>query len=106
LWIVLGVLALVMLLGPLVGGGMMGPGMMWDYGGPGVAIHGNGWAWGLGMGLAGLAMLAFWGALIVGGILLVRWLIDQLHARSGQGSDDPLAILRRHYAAGEIDQAT
>jgi putative membrane protein len=106
LWIVLGVLVLVVLLSALLGGGVMGPGMMWGYGLPGTRFHGNGWLWGLGMGLGWLVMLAFWGALLVGGILLIRWLIDQSHARSGHGSDDPLAILRRRYAAGEIDQAT
>jgi uncharacterized membrane protein len=105
-WIVLGVLLLVVLLGPFLSGGMMGPGMMWGYGGPGVTIHGNGWAWGFGMGLAGLAMLAFWGALIVGGILLARWLLDQASTQRSQGSEDPLTILQRRYAAGEIDQAT
>ena len=108
LWIVLGVLVLVVLLGPLLGGGMMGPGMMWGYG---TAVHGNGWVWGLGMGLGALALLAFVGALIVGGILLVRGLSEQPRGGSDQGSRDqgsadPLAILRRRYAAGEIDQAT
>jgi hypothetical protein len=58
------------------------------------------------MGLAGLAMLAFWGALIVGGILLARWLLDQWQTQRSQGSEDPLTILQRRYAAGEIDQAT
>ena len=102
-WIALGVLVLVVLLGPLLGGGMMGPGMMWGYG---TAVHGNGWVWGLGMGLGAVALLAFIGALVVGGILLVRGLSEQPRARSDQGSADPLAILRRRYAAGEIDQAT
>jgi hypothetical protein len=71
LWTILGVLVGVVLLGSLLVGGMMGPGMMWGYG-----WHGSGWSWGLGMGLGALLMLAFWGALIVGGILLIRWLID------------------------------
>lgn len=44
-------------------GGMMGPGMMG---------RGGGWMWGVGMWLGGLAMLVFWGALIVGAILVVR----------------------------------
>jgi putative membrane protein len=80
--------------------------MMGGYGLPGVAFHGNGWLWGLGMGLGGLVMLAFWGALIAGGILLVRWLLGHAHAGADRGGEDPLAILRRRYAAGEIDQAT
>jgi putative membrane protein len=85
---------------------MMGPGMMWGYSVPGAAFHGSGWLWGLGMGLGGLVMLAFWGALIAGGILLVRWLIDRPHTWGDPGTADPLDILRRRYAAGEIDQAT
>jgi putative membrane protein len=106
IWTVLGVLVLVVLLGPLLAGGMMGPGMMGGYGLPGVAFHGSGWLWGLGMGLGGLVMLAFWGALIAGGIVLVRWLFSQAHAGDDRGGENPLAILRRRYAAGEIDQAT
>ena len=106
LWIILGVLVVVVLLGPFLLGGMMGPGMMWGYGGPGVTFHGSGWLWGLGMGLGGLVMLAFWGALIAGGILLVRWLLGYTHAGDDRGGEDPLAILRRRYAAGEIDRAT
>jgi putative membrane protein len=103
LWIALGVLVLLVLLGPLLGGGMMGPGMMWGYG---TSVHGNGWVWGLGMGLGALALLAFVGALIVGGLLLARGLSDQPRAGGDRDSDDPQSILRRRYAAGEIDQAT
>jgi putative membrane protein len=59
------------------------------------------------MALGMLAMLGFWGALIVGIILLVRWAIGLGPGAPGQpGTEDPLAILRRRYAAGEIDQAT
>jgi putative membrane protein len=106
LWIVLGVLLLVVLLGSVLGGGMMGPGMMWGYSVPGVAFHGSGWLWGLRMGLGGLVMLAFWGALIAGGIVLMRWLLGDAHTGADRGGEDALAILRRRYAAGEIDRAT
>ena len=54
----------------------------------------------------GLVMLAFWGALIAGGIVLVRWLLGHAHASDDRGGEEPLAILRRRYAAGEIDRAT
>jgi putative membrane protein len=58
------------------------------------------------MGLVGwLFMLVFWGLIIVGLVLLVRWLWD--HARSGTGagaSDAPLEILKRRYARGEISK--
>jgi putative membrane protein len=71
-------------------GGMMGPGMMW---------RGGGWTWGFGMWLGGLAMLVFWGALIIGAILVVR-LVGGVPGREVQAS--PLDILKRRYASGEI----
>jgi hypothetical protein len=51
----LGVLIVILLLGPVLAGGMMGPGafgpdmMGWGYTG----ATGSGWLWGLGMGLGG-----------------------------------------------------
>lgn len=82
-------------------GGMMGTGLL----GPGGAAQGpfgpvtmHGWMWGLGMGLGGLVMLAFWGALIVGGFLLVR----SLGAPAAPPHATPLDVLKRRYAAGEI----
>jgi hypothetical protein len=86
---VLAVLVLALLLGPVVMGGMMGagvmgPGMMgWGYAPPGALTTGNGWLWGLGMGLGGLLMLAFWGTLIVGVVLLVRWATGPLDGQYG-----------------------
>lgn len=110
--IVLGILVVFLLIGPMLMGGMMGPGfrgpgmMGWGYAGG--ATTGSGWLWGLGMGLGGLMMLAFWGVLIGGIVLFVRWIAGQ-GAASGttpNATDDPIAILRRRYAAGEIDQQT
>ena len=83
-------LALSSTMGGMMGPGMMGPGMMW---------RGGGWMWGVGMWLGGLAMLVFWGALIVGAILVVR------HLGGMPGSEvrtSPLDILKRRYASGEI----
>lgn len=100
LLILLAVLVAVFLIGPLIGGGVMGPGMMWGYGPRGNPSGVSGWAWGLGMSLGWLSMLAFWGALIVGVVLLVRWLGG---ANAGSdGEDEALETLRRRYAAGEI----
>jgi putative membrane protein len=112
--VVLGVLVLVVLLLPALGMGllgprMMGPGMMWGYGPSGELPATGGWGWGLAMALGGLAMLAFWAALIVGVALLVRWLVRGAGAAGAgraAGEDEALAILRRRYAAGELDQAT
>jgi putative membrane protein len=84
------------LMGPGIAGGY-GPGMMGTGGyGPGMMLGATG-GWGLGMAIGRLAMLAFWAALIVGGIALLR---AALHARQG---DEPAGnVLRRRYAAGEI----
>jgi putative membrane protein len=113
LLVVLAVLVLVLLVGPVLMGGMMGVGMMgpgmmgWGYTAPGGPAAGNTWVRGLGMGFGTLLMLVFWGALIVGGVLLVRAALGQGAGRVGPTStDDPLTILRRRYAAGEIDQPT
>ena len=100
----LGVL-LVVALGPsTLMGGMMGPAFpspgSVDQGpiGPGM-MPGRGWMWGLGMGVAGLVMLAFWGALILGVVVLIRALGGGPGRRWHR---TPTDVLRRRYAAGEI----
>lgn len=98
--VVLVVLILLVLLGPLLGGGIMGPGMMGWYGGPG--DRGSGWAWGLGMGLGWLTMLAFWGALLVGVVWLIRMLSGDTDGSARRTEESALDILKRRYAAGEI----
>ncbi len=55
-------------------------------------------AWGLGMMLM---MLVFWGLVIVGLVLGLRWLLSQ--SRDSR-SDTALDILRQRYARGEIDR--
>lgn len=71
------------------GGGMMGWGGFGGYGG-------------YGMGFVGwLFMLLFWGLIIVGLVLLVRWLWNHGRPAAG-GSDAPIEILKRRYARGEI----
>ena len=62
-----GAVLLVALVFSTLTGSMMGSHMF----GPG-AVEGGGWMWGLGMGFGGLAMLLFWGVLIVGIVLLTR----------------------------------
>lgn len=60
--------------------GMMGPGLE-GQGPPGSGMmRGQWWVWGLGMGLGGLVMLLFWGALIVGLVLLARALRGALES--------------------------
>ena len=102
LLILLGVLVVIFLIVPLLGGGMMGQGMMWGHDPQGI-LGINGWAWGLIMALGLLSMFAFWGAIIVGIVLLVRWLTGTNVAPKRAEEEDPaLEALRRRYAAGEI----
>jgi putative membrane protein len=54
--------------------------------------------WGLGMMVM---MLVFWGLIIGGLVLGIRWLITQGRASR---SDTALDILRQRYARGEIDK--
>ncbi len=100
--ITLAVLLLVVLIGPLLGGGMTGPGMMGWYGPPGATGGApTGWNWGLAMGLGWLSMLAFWGATLVGLVLLVRWM-GGLGQPRGAGWESALDILKRRCASGEL----
>ena len=53
------------------------------------------------MGFGMLFMALFWVALIVGGVLMVKWLMGQGGASRG---DSALEILRKRYARGEINK--
>jgi len=74
------------------GGWHMGPGMM-DWG------YGTGW---VGM----ILMAAFWIAVIVGIIFLIRWVVISTGtgARAARSEESALEILKRRYARGEIDK--
>jgi putative membrane protein len=67
------------------GGWGHGPGMMGGYGGFGFII-----------------MIAFWVAVIVGIVFLVRWLATS--TRGGGSTESALEILKKRYAQGEIDK--
>ena len=84
------VLGLIMF--PMEGKAQMGPGMMG--GGYGMS------------GLGQIIMLAFWIAVIVGIVFLIRWLIlsTRTEGHKAHPKDSALEILRKRYAKGEIDK--
>jgi len=101
LLIALGVVASAILLLSMFTG-MMAPGVVGD-GALGTGMMpGHGWMWGLGMGFGGVAMVLFWGVLILGVILLARAAGLAGSAREGPGARSPLDVLKHRYAAGEI----
>jgi putative membrane protein len=62
----------------------------------------NGW----GIALMALSMVVFWGLVIAGVVLLVRWLSSDRRAPvPPPQADDPRRILAERYARGEIDEA-
>ena len=65
-----------------------------------------GWGWnGMGFwgGLVGLLfMVLFWGLLIAGVVLLVRWLTGKSRSADVKQEDSALKILKKRYARGEI----
>jgi putative membrane protein len=70
----------------------------YDWGG---GMHPMWWAWGAGGVVMMLMMLIFWGLIIAGIVLAIRWLMRQ---RNGLRPDRALDILRQRYARGELDR--
>ncbi len=68
----------------------------WQWG-----MHPMMFMWGAGGLVMMLMMLVFWGLVIAGLVVGLRWLVGQ--GRSGQ-RDEALEILRQRYARGEIDK--
>lgn len=70
----------------------------WEWG---WGMHPMGWMWGAWGILAMLMMFLFWGLVLAGIIVGIRWLV-----RTGGDtrSDTALDILRQRYARGEISQ--
>jgi uncharacterized membrane protein len=108
LLIALVVLAALALIGPIIGGTLFGPGGMWED-----TDRAPGWALGLVAAFLGPSLFATPAALIVGIVLLVRWLggatstppdIGAQEGNVGEERDPALDTLRRRYAAGEISQ--
>ncbi|MFZ1910646.1 MAG: SHOCT domain-containing protein [Burkholderiales bacterium] len=70
-----------------------GPGMMGGYG------------WGGGWGFGAIGMVLWWILIVLGIVLLARWLLSGSPRRGEQGSTGrALDILKERYARGEIDK--
>lgn len=59
---------------------------------------------GWGMGFGGPFMILFWIVVIVGVVVLVKWVLDQSSADKGSRDKSALEILRERYAHGEINR--
>jgi putative membrane protein len=68
----------------------------WDW-----SMHPMMFMWGAGGLVMMLMMLLFWGLIIAGLVIGLRWLVGQ--GRPG-ARDEALEILRQRYARGEIDK--
>lgn len=79
------------------GFGMMGPGMMGGYGGM-MGGYGNQFGF---HPLGVILMLASWGLVIGGIVLLMVWLARNA-GKSASSGETPLDILKTRYARGEI----
>jgi putative membrane protein len=54
--------------------------------------------------MGGGFMWVFWIAVVVGIIFLVKWIIEQGRQSAQDTDSNPLDILKRRYARGEIDK--
>lgn len=64
------------------------------------------WAtWGPGYGFVGMiVMMFFWVLIIVGIVLIVRWLFTRGAQKPSSTDETALEILKRRYARGEINK--
>jgi putative membrane protein len=63
-----------------------------------------GWGWDSGWGFFGILHIVWWALIVVGIVVLIRWLAGGGTARGGSAGDRPLEVLKERYARGEIDQ--
>jgi len=91
---------MVAVLFPLAGDALAqwrGRGYEWGHGPGGMGGYGGGW-------LGSIIMVAFWVAVIVGIVLLIRWLVVSTKGGGSGAEDSALEILKKRYARGEIDK--
>lgn len=64
-----------------------------------------GWGAGWGGGMFGFVHLVWWALLVVGVVVLIRWLTGAGNVMRRPDDDRALSILKERYARGEIDKA-
>ncbi|MEW5707470.1 SHOCT domain-containing protein [Pelomicrobium sp. G1] len=72
--------------------------MMWG------GYDGYGWGWGMGFGM--ISMVLFWVLVILGIVILVKWIAAGSSSGGGSAPREKTAldILKERYARGEIDR--
>lgn len=71
-----------------------------------MAVYGDMMGWGGGWGWFGIVhMVLWWFLIILGIVVLAKWLFGGSGGGRAAGEDRALAILRERYARGDIDKA-
>ena len=68
----------------------------------GDGVYGLGWGWGMGFGM--ISMVLFWVLVILGIVVLVRWIGGSPTSSAAAPLQSALDILKERYARGEIDK--
>lgn len=64
-------------------------------------MNGMTWGTGLGYGFMGLGLI-FWILIIVGVVLLIKWLVEQGKTTGNEQQMSAMEVLKTRYAKGEI----
>ena len=60
--------------------------------------------WGMGMAFGWIFMILFWGLVILGIVLVVKWLMTQSSGEQIARGKTALEILQERYARGDIER--